>query len=71
MNCLTKIISVNSRHPYLLTDGYTLVSVSSSSGNCTANQFPAGAVTMTSRRASRSARRFHPRLQYQAALRRI
>jgi len=42
MNNLTKMISVNSRHPCLLPDEYTLVFVSSSNGNRSVIQFPAG-----------------------------
>ena len=42
MNDLTKMISVNSRHPCLLSDEYTLVFVSSSNSNRSAIQFPSG-----------------------------
>ena len=39
---MTKTITVMLRHAHLLPDGYTLVSVSSSSGKVWRNQFPSG-----------------------------
>ena len=39
---LTEIVFVSFRHPYLMPDGYTLVSVSSSRGIVAVSEFPSG-----------------------------